>query len=249
VVTTLEVGLVTGAAFLGGTANSIAGGGTLLTYPALLATGMPAIAANVTTTIAGWPGYVTGAASYRSQLRDRHESVRLGIAAVLGSLAGTALLLTIPSAVFDALIPYLVLAATALLAAQPWISTRLRRRDPDGERGRWLLPGVVLGAVYGAYFGGGLGIVLLATLALGLDRALGELNGLKTLLSLVVNSVAVVGFAVFGPVSWAFAAAMAPASFAGGIAGARLAQSLDARMLRTIVVVIGCCLALRLLLR
>lgn len=245
-ITTVELGLVTGASFLAGTANSIAGGGTLLTYPALLATGMPAIAANVTTTIAGWPGYVTGAASYRAQVRDRGEATRLALAAVAGSLGGAVLLLTMPSDVFDALIPYLVLGASALLALQPSISARLGRRA-TGAGGRWLLPGVVLAAVYGAYFGGGLGIVLLATLALGLDRALGELNGLKTLLALVVNSVAVAGFAVFGPVSWAFAAAMAPASFVGGIAGARLAQRLDARVLRTVVVLVGCGLALRLL--
>jgi uncharacterized membrane protein YfcA len=177
---------------------------------------------------------------------------RLVVAAGLGGIAGTVILLNTPSSVFHALVPYLVFAATGLIAAQPAISRRMagRRTEPvDPDHTSPLLPAAVFaGAVYGAYFGGGLGIVLLAVLALGIPIDLGRLNALKSYLQLAVNTVALLGFALFGPVDWLAAAIIAPASFAGGIGGARLAQRLDPGILRISIIVFGVGVGLRLLL-
>lgn len=237
----IAVLLVAGLA--AGAVNAMAGGGTLLTFPALLAVGLHPVAANVTNTVAVWPGYLSSAASYRGQWKDKRQLVRLSVAAAGGGVVGTVVLLTTPSSIFHALVPYLVFAATGLIAAQPEISRRLaaRRTEPvDPDHTSPLLPlAVFAGAVYGAYFGGGLGIVLLAVLALGIPIDLGRLNALKSSLQLTVNTVALVGFALFGPVDWLAAVIIAPASFVGGIGGARIAQRLDAKVLRIAIVVFG----------
>jgi uncharacterized membrane protein YfcA len=245
----IAVLLVAGLA--AGGINAIAGGGTLLTFPALLAVGLSPVAANVTNTVAVWPGYVSGAAAYRGRFEPRAQLVRLAGAAAVGGAVGTVVLLVTPSSVFHALVPYLVLAATALIAAQPAISRRMAARSTtSAEPGRTspLLPvAVFAAAVYGAYFGGGLGIVLLAVLALGIPLDLGRLNGLKSALQLSVNSVALLGFAVFGPVHWLAALIVAPATFTGGVVGARVAQRLDPGVLRIAIVVFGVAVGLRLL--
>lgn len=231
------------AGLAAGAVNAMAGGGTLLTFPALLAVGLSPVSANVTNTVAVWPGYLSSAGSYRGRWKDRRTLVRLAIACVAGGVVGTAILLTTPEKVFRRLVPYLVFAATGLIAAQPEISRRMARRrtEPVGPGHiSPMLPGAIfVAAIYGAYFGGGLGIVLLAVLALGIPIDLGRLNALKTYLQLLVNSVALVGFAAFGPVDWLAALIIAPASFAGGIGGARVAQRLDARALRAAIVVFG----------
>lgn len=241
------------AGLAAGGINAVAGGGTLITFPALLAVGLSPVAANVTNTVAVWPGYISSAASYRGQWKDRASLVRLAIASALGGVVGTAVLLTTPAKVFHALVPYLVLAATALIASQPEVSRRMaRRRTEPVDAGHMsaLLPGAVfLAAVYGAYFGGGLGIVLLAVLALGIPLDLGRLNALKIFLQLLVNTVALVGFAAFGPVDWVAALIVAPASFVGGIAGARVAQRLNPSALRVLVVVFGVGVGIVLLVR
>ncbi|MDX6203882.1 MAG: uncharacterized protein QOJ83_3382 [Frankiales bacterium] len=240
------------AGLAAGALNAMAGGGTLLTFPALLAVGLQPVAANVTNTVAVWPGYLSTAVSYRGQWKDTRQLARLAVAAALGAVVGTVVLLNTPSSVFHALVPYLVFAATGLIAAQPAISRRMaaRRTEPvDPDHTSPLLPVAVFGgAVYGAYFGGGLGIVLLAVLALGIPIDLGRLNALKSYLQLAVNTVALVGFAAFGPVDWSAAAIVAPASFAGGIGGARIAQRLDPKILRVAIVVFGVGVGLRLLL-
>jgi uncharacterized membrane protein YfcA len=242
--TAVQFVVLLAAGFLAGAVNAVAGGGTLLTFPALLASGLPPVAANVTNTVAVWPGYLSGAATYRTELRrDRHRLVRLAVVAAVGAVGGTVALLTAPDAIFAALVPYLVLGATATLAVQPWLSARLAARRTASatasRRSVALLAATFAGAVYGAYFGGGLGIILLAVLAIGTGENLGRLNGLKTALSLLINTVALVGFALFGPVDWFAALLVAPASLAGGLVGGRLAQRLHPTVLRLAVVAFG----------
>lgn len=250
------MGLLLIAGLAAGITNSIAGGGTLLSFPALLLAGLTPVVANVTNTVAVWPGYLSGTVGYRAQVaEDAPKHKDLALVAAAGAVLGTVLLLTAPASVFHRLVPYLVLAATGLLAAQPWLSRRLVSAPvvagtAPGARptGPWALRiGIGLASTYGAYFGGGLGIVLLAILGLTLGTDLQRLNGLKTALSLLINTVALAGFAVFGPVQWGAVAIIAPASLAGGALGARVAQRLDSRTLRRVVVVFGCCVGIRLL--
>jgi uncharacterized membrane protein YfcA len=242
--------LVAGVA--AGAVNGVAGGGTLLSFPALLVVGLSPVSANVTNTVALWPGYVSGAFTFRGELsHDFAQQRRLTGVAGAGAALGTVVLLTAPAAIFHTIVPYLVLGATGLLAAQPSISralTRRRsRRSTSGPGPAPLIAGVFAGAVYGAYFGGGLGIVLVAILALGLEADLQRVTALKSLLALVVNTVALLGFVVFGPVDWVAAAIIAPASVLGGVLGARLAQRLDPRALRAAVVLLGCAVSIRML--
>jgi uncharacterized membrane protein YfcA len=249
-VTWPHVFLLLVAGLSAGTVNAIAGGGTLLSFPALLVVGLSPVVANVTNTVAVWPGYLTGTLGYRAQVtHDGPEHKDLIVFAAAGAVLGTVLLLTAPASVFHRLVPYLVLAATALLAAQPRLAARVQaRRAGRKPGGPWgLRLGITLAATYGAYFGGGLGIVLLAILALGLRAEVRRVNGLKTALSLLINSVALVGFAVFGPVDWLAVAIVAPASLLGGSVGAALALRLDSRTLRRVVVLFGCGVGVRLL--
>jgi uncharacterized membrane protein YfcA len=249
-VTLDHVALLLIAGLVAGGVNAVAGGGTLLSFPALLAAGLSPVAANVTNTVALWPGYLSSVLTYKTELvRERHMHNRLVIVSSLGAVAGTGILLTAPADVFHAVVPFLVLGATGLLAAQPAISRALAaRRTDDTPTKPWKLLLSVFGAgVYGAYFGGGLGIILLAVLALGLRSDIGQLNGIKALLAMVVNTVALLGFVFFGPVDWAAAALIAPASFLGGVLGARLAQRLHPQVLRAIVVVLGVGVSVRLL--
>jgi hypothetical protein len=261
-VTPLEGVLLALAGLAAGVVNAVAGGGSLVSFPTLLAVGYPTVDANVTNTVSLWPGYLSGALSYRDDLRtQRSRAVALGITGALGGAAGTVLLLVAPASVFDALVPFLVLVAVGLLAVQPRIATWVRRRgDLRAARrvaaGRSTRPehaGAALhlstfaAATYGGYFGGGLGVILLAVLGIFLPDDLGRLNGLKNGLSLVVNTAALIGFGLFGPVAWAAVAVIGPASLAGGVAGSRLARRLSATVLRRVVIVWGTAVAIRLL--
>ncbi len=254
--TPLEGVLLALAGLAAGIANAVAGGGSLLSFPALLAAGYPAVDANVTNTVSLWPGYLSGGLAYRDDLRaQRDRVVALGVTAGVGGAAGTVLLLVAPPGVFEAVVPYLVLVAVVLLAAQPRIAARVQRRSarrvggparPDHAR-LGLHASTFAAATYGGYFGGGLGVILLAVLGIFLPDDLARLNGLKNALSLVVNTVALVGFGLFGPVAWAAVAVIAPASLAGGVVGGRLARRLSATVLRRTVVVWGTAVAIRLL--
>jgi uncharacterized membrane protein YfcA len=252
-VTPLEGALLALAGLAAGIVNAVAGGGSLLSFPALLAAGYPAVDANVTNTVSLWPGYLSGGLAYRDDLRaQRDRVVALAVTGALGGAAGTVLLLVAPSEVFEAIVPYLVLVAVGLLAAQPRIAARVRRRRdrpaarPD-HHGLPLHVSTFAAATYGGYFGGGLGVILLAVLGIFLPDDLARLNGLKNALSLVINTVALVGFALFGPVAWAAVAVVGPASLAGGAVGSRLARRLSATVLRRVVVVWGTAVAIRLL--
>lgn len=253
-----EVVLLAMAGVVAGATNSVAGGGSLVSFPALLALGYAPLTANITNTVSMWPGYASGTLAFRPELRgQRHRLVGLGATVVAGAAVGAALLIVLPGSVFDVVVPWLVLASAGLLAVQPRVARRLRARAvARADAGRPLrhLPvelhvALFAGAAYGAYFGGGLGVVLLAVLGSFLDDTLHRINGLKSALSLVINTVALGAFVVFGPVAWEAFAVLAPAALVGGTLGARVARRLPERGLRAAIVAVGVAVGLVLLVR
>lgn len=247
-----DVALLAVAGFLAGAVNAVAGGGSLISFPALVASGLPTLDANVTNTTAVWPGYLGGAAAYRSELSGQGDRLRqLAITSAVGGAAGSAILLLAPDAVFDAVVPFLVLLGSVLLLLQKRIAVFVQARRDAGRAGHGVQmhTAVFLAAVYGAYFGGGLGVILLAVLGIFIADHLQRLNGLKSAMSLLINTIALVAFALFGPVDWLSVAVVAPASLAGGYFGARMARRLSADALRMTVVVFGVVVAVWLALR
>lgn len=241
--------LLAGAGFLAGGVNAVAGGGSLISFPALLAVGYPSVTANVTNTVSVLPGYVGGVYGYRRELRGQGDMVRrLAPVSVLGAVVGSIILLTTSSDVFDVIVPFLVAAASVLLLAQPRIQRWVLGRPPGGfSRSRAALASATfVAAVYGAYFGGGLGVVLLAVLGSFLAGDLQRTNALKSALTLAINLVAMVAFALFGPVEWTAVAIVAPASLIGGWCGAHVARRLPADVLRATVAGFGFIVALAL---
>jgi uncharacterized membrane protein YfcA len=246
-----DAALLAVAGLAAGTSNSIAGGGTLISFPALLAVGHPVLSANVTNTVSVWPGYLSGAAAYRPELKGQRVRVKsLAPTAAAGGVIGTILLLTAPPGLFKALVPFLVLSAVVLLGLQPRLSAWVqgRKREAITHRSLGLHAATFAGGVYGAYFGGGLGVILLGVLAVFLDDQLQRLNGLRSVLSLVINTVALAGFVIFAPVAWSAVAVIAPASLLGGVVGANLARRLNANFLRYTVMAFGAAVAARLFL-
>lgn len=247
--------LVTAAGFAAGTINAIAGGGSLVSFPALLAAGLPTLTANVTNTVSVWPGYMSGAAGLREELEGQRARMRpLTITACAGAALGVVLLLALPSSVFDAAVPWFVLFAAFTLAVQPrvgaWLRARPGRRDDREEHHAIGLHVAVLGAAaYGAYFGGGLGVILLGVLGLFLTDGLHRVIALKNVMSFVINTVALIAFVAFAPVDWTAFLFVAPAAFVGGLTGARLARRIPAAVLRAGIVVIGVVVGVALLLR
>ncbi|MFL5895160.1 MAG: sulfite exporter TauE/SafE family protein [Thermoleophilaceae bacterium] len=245
-----DYGLLAVAGVAAGAVNAVAGGGSLISFPALVATGLPALGANVTNQVAVLPGYLGGSLAYRDELRgQRRRVVVLGVGSALGALVGAILLVLSSERLFAVLAPVLVLVAVALLAAQPSLARFVQPRRPHEPHARGLHVANFLASVYGGYFGAGLGIMLLAILAIGLEDALQRLNALKGVLSLVVAVVAAAYFAAFGPVRWEAAAVMAVASFAGGQVGVRFARRIDDRALRWGIVVVGTGVAVWLFVR
>ena len=236
-----EVALLLVGGLLGGGINAIAGGGSLVVFPALLATGMTPLQANVTNSIGQWPGYLGGVLGFRPDLRPQMHRVRqVVVAAVIGSAVGCALLLLLPSAAFDAVVPVLVLLAAVMLYFQPRLKKFAEARQLDKSGPEWELPVAVgLGAVYGGYFGGALGVILLGMLALVSPDTMRRNNALKSSISLVVSSVTVVAFALFGPVDWLAVAITAPAALLGGLGGARVARRIRDDVLRWVVIALS----------
>lgn len=240
----LEAAGLVSAAFVAGAINAVAGGGSLVSFPALLAAGYPSKAANVTNTVALWPGYVGGSYGYRGELqRQRTRIVALLAPSVLGALIGSAVLLATPQSVFDAFVPFLILFACLVMAVQDPLG-RFAKTHQFASRGADHVPitlhvVVFLMSVYGAYFGAGLGILLLAFLSILLPDDIQHSNALKGLLSALINAVAVVYFALFGPVRWAPMAIMAMGALAGGYLGVGVARRLGKRWLRVSVIAYG----------
>jgi hypothetical protein len=237
-----------------GAVNAIAGGGTLISFPALVALGAGRVDANITNTVALCTGYFGGAVAQRDELRgERTRVARLSVAGGLGGLTGSILLVVTGEAAFRQLVPWLILLACALLGGQQWIRRALRIGAADAA-GRHHSSPVTLGAtylvsIYGGYFGAGLGIMLLAVLGLLFADPLPRLNALKQALALVINVVAAVFFAFSGHVLWTVALVMAPASLLGGVVGGKLVGRIKPAALRVVVVTYGTVLALWYLLR
>jgi uncharacterized membrane protein YfcA len=255
-VTPLEALGLALAAFIGGGINAVAGGGSLISFPALLAAGYPGVTANVTNTVALWPGYIGGSLGYRALLLPQARTVAvLTVPSVLGALTGAAILLMTSEDAFSAIVPFLILFAAILLAFQVQLSrfvARMRKPWDAAVPSRVpfeVHPAVFLLAVYGAYFGAGLGTMTLAALSILLPDDLQRSNALKGMLSLIINAVAVAFFAVFGPVEWAPAAVMALAGLAGGYFGVNLARRLSGATLRFVVVAYSLVVAAVLLVR
>jgi uncharacterized membrane protein YfcA len=243
--------LVAGAALLAGGVNAVAGGGTLLSFPALLLLGFPALTANVTSTIGLLPGYAGGSVAYRAELSVQRERVRfLAPISVVGAVGGAILLTRTSNSVFAAIVPWLILASCALLLLQPVVTSRVRSRRPEHEhRSPVLAVAQFFGGVYGAFFGAGLGVMMLALLGLFIRDDLQRLNALKGMMSLIINVVAAIYFVFFGPVSWIAVAVMLPMSALGGFTGVALARRLHPAVLRTLVVAFGVAFALHQLLQ
>jgi uncharacterized protein len=232
------------AAAAAGAVNAIAGGGTLISFPALLAAGFSAKVANVTSTVAIWPGTVGGSLAYRRELASRKQRLlHLSVPAVLGAAVGSVLLLATSQRLFDAVVPFLVLFASVLLALNSRLAALASRRGLGArEEGHLppLLHASIFGAgIYGGYFGAGLGIITLAALSIFAPDDMQHANAVKGMLALLVNFVAVVIFAAFGPVEWGPAAVMAVCAIGGGYAGVALARRLNAQVLRNLIVVWG----------
>lgn len=241
--------LLLGAGFVGGAVNAVAGGGSLLTFPALLAVGHTPLVANVTNTVGLLPGYLGAALAYRRELAGQGARVRaLGASAAGGAALGCALLLSTSAATFQAVVPYLVLGALALLAAQPRLTAALRRRDGGHREHPVLLHGcVLLAGVYASYFGAAVGVVLLAVLGLLLAEHVQRLNALKGALSLLTATLGALVFLVVAPVDLADAGTLAVASLAGGRLGGALARRLPPAVLRGAVLTVGLAVAVHLL--
>jgi uncharacterized membrane protein YfcA len=251
VVSAVDLLVAAGVALLAGAINSIAGGGSLILFPTLVALGLGTVPANVTNSVAQWPGYLGGVAGFREEYAgQRGRLVRFGIVAVLGGTTGSVLLLTTPSSAFDVVVPVLVLLASLLLAVQPLLTSRLRREEDDGAARdpAWLYVALFFATVYGGYFGGALGVILVGVLGLALHR-LKLANALKSALSAVTATISLVVFALFGPVDWVVVAVAAPASLVGGFLGARVATRIPATPLRVLIVSFGLAVSLYLFLR
>jgi len=245
----LDLALLGLAAVAGGAVNALAGGGTLITFPALTAMGLPALNANVTNTVALVPGYLGGAVAQRSDLMgQRRRVVAAAMPAAAGGLVGGGLLLWTGATLFEALVPWLILAATALLAAEPWLRKSVVRRleSPQADEHPHLAgvgAAAFAGSVYGGYFGAGLGIILLALFSFLLPDSLKRVNALKQAVSLLANGAAAVFFAATGDVVWAAAAVMAAGALLGGALGGRFAGRVRANVLRSVIVALGLAVA------
>jgi uncharacterized membrane protein YfcA len=251
VVPAVDLLIAAGVALLAGAINSIAGGGSLILFPTLVGLGLGTVPANVTNSIAQWPGYIGGVLGFRKEYAgQRGRLIRFGVVAVLGGTAGSVLLLTTPSAAFDTVVPILVFLASILLAFQPMITRRLRQRE-DGDRTGdpvWLYIALFLATVYGGYFGGALGVILVGVLGIALHR-LKLANALKSALSAVTATVTVVVFGIWGPVDWLVVAVAAPASLLGGFLGARIATRIPTTPLRIFIVTFGVAVSIYLFTR
>lgn len=236
--------VIAAAAVAGGAVNAMAGGGTLITFPMLTAVGLPAVVANVTNTVALCPGYVGGAWVQLKDLRDQRHLLLLFLpVSVAGGIAGGALLLFTGEGAFRRMVPYLILSAAALLAAQGpvrrLIISATGHRSMTSSRHVWAMAPLFGAAVYGGYFGAGLSVIVLAVLGLILDDTLNRLNVLKQAISFSVNIAAAVFFLFSGNVVWSAALVMAAGAVVGGMIGGRISAKVNPTTLRWVVVTVG----------
>ena len=253
--TVADVVLIVLGGFAAGAANSVAGGGSFFSFPAMLAAGVPPVVANASNSVALWPGSLAAAWGYRAELvRMRPHLLGLSVAALVGGMAGGLLLLAAGDAQFAQFIPWLLAFATGLFAASPqiagWLKSRRTRQapataaaNPPGRSNSvagWLAQCLV--SVYGGFFGAGMGILMMASLSIAGHEDLHEVNALKNLLSSVVYSITVATFITAGAISWPHTLIMVVAASAGGYLGVRLARRLQGPWLRRIVIAVDAAL-------
>ncbi|WP_174855089.1 sulfite exporter TauE/SafE family protein [Streptomyces rubrogriseus] len=239
-----------------GAINSVVGSGTLITFPVLLATGLPPVTATVSNALGLIPGSISGAIGYRKELRgQRGRVLKFGSGALLGGLAGATLLLTLPADAFETVVPVLVSLALLLVAFQPQIVRLVQRRrartgtSPRRDGGPLLFTGLTLASVYGGYFTAAQGIIYLSLMGMLLDEPLQRLNGVKNVLSAVVNTVAALFFLFAADFEWTAVGLLAVGSGLGGYVGAKVGRHFSPTVLRTLVVTVGTVALVQLLLR
>ncbi len=234
------------AAVIGGTLNAVAGGGTFFTVPALIFTGVPPVTSNTTSTIALWPGSIASIGAYRRELAEQRRGILLLLVgtSLIGGILGAILLLHTPQNIFVHLLPYLLFLATVLFAASPYITKLLHVRNVENTQ--LSIPTVIgmsfaqlIIAIYGGYFGGGIGILMLATLSIMGMENIHMMNAVKTLLTACINGVAVIAFIIAGIVVWPQALLMIVGTIIGGYGGAYYARKIDQKWIRLFVIVVG----------
>ena len=245
----LEVATILAVGAAAGTVNTIVGSGSLITFPTLLAVGLPPVTANVTNTVGLVPGSISGAIGYRRELRGQGaRTVPLSIVAVAGGVVGALLLLALPSTIFEKVIPFLILVAVVLTALQPRLARRLEARRTTGRGGPLLMAAVFATSVYGGYFGAAQGVILLALLGAFVAERLQRLNAVKNVVTVLVNGAAAVVFIVASTVRWPVAGVLAIGAVAGGQAGAALGRRLPQNGLRLAIVAVGLIVSAKLFL-
>ncbi len=241
-----EIVAILAAGMAAGTINTVVGSGTLITFPTLLAFGVPPVTANVSNNLGLVPGSVAGAWGYRRELSGQRSRVlRLASASVIGALTGGVLLLTLPEGAFEAIVPALILLGVLLVILQPrlsaWVARRAERRGTtlDHHGAWWVWPAVLLAGVYGGYFGAAQGVLLMAVLGIGVAETLQRSNAAKNVLAGLVNAVAGVLFALAADVDWAIVGLIGLGSVVGGLLGASVGRRLPPGALRVVIVLVG----------
>jgi uncharacterized membrane protein YfcA len=244
-VSAFEIIAILLAGVAAGTINTVVGSGTLITFPTLLAFGVPPVTANVSNTVGLVPGSVSGAIGYRRELAGQRSRVlRLCVASLIGGAAGAVLLLVLPDGAFAAIVPALIVLGLVLVVLQPRISAWVAKRH-DAAGGMpyhgtwWVWPGVAATGVYGGYFGAAQGVLLMAVLGTGVDEDLQRLNAVKNVLAAVVNAVAGLIFLLVADVDWWIVLLIGVGAVIGGQIGATVGRRLPSAVLRIVIVVVG----------
>ena len=240
--TWLDAALVVGAGLIAGVMNTVVGSGTLITFPVLMSTGLPPVAANVANNVGLAPGSLSGALGYRGELSgSRSRAVRFSLAALGGGAGGALLLLVLPPDVFRLVAPILIALAVVLVVAEPWLGRRLMawRQAAPPQGSRVMTSAIFATSVYGGYFGAGQGVILLAVMGLLMAEPLQQINALKNVLQAVDNAASALLFIAIADIDWLVVALLAGGAIAGGQLGARLGRRLPSFLLRAAIVVIG----------
>jgi uncharacterized protein len=242
-----------------GAVNAVVGSGSLITFPTLLAFGIPPVVANVSNNVGLVSGNISGAIGYRRELAgQRSRLIRLGVLAAAGSVTGAAALLSLPSSSFEVIVPVLILISCVLVVLQPWLSRQITARRQRAEQNGVVRPGtertglalgagVFASASYGGYFGAAQGVLVIGLLGTFLDESLQRVNGAKNALVTVVNGTAAIVYIAFAHVAWLAALLIAIGSTLGGLVGARYGRRLPPLALRIFVVLIGVISAVKLI--
>ncbi|MGW0178749.1 sulfite exporter TauE/SafE family protein [Nocardia sp. NPDC003345] len=251
--TWLEMVAVFAAGIAAGGINAVVGSGTLITFPVLLAVGLPPVTANVSNTVGLVPGSLSGVIGYRRELAgQRARLLRYSAASLLGAALGAVLLLTLPEGAFAAIVPVLIIAALVLVVLQPrlaaWVRERQRESDTMPAHGGPLLLAAIFGTgIYGGYFGAAQGVLLLGLLGVFVHEDLQRLNAVKNVLALLVNALSAAIFIMVAEIDWRVVGLIAAGSIIGGQLGARVGRRLPPNALRAVIVVVGAIAVLRLL--